>query len=89
MQEVDSRELTEWMLIYREDPWGGFRSDLHAGIVASTMANVMKSKGKSYAPKDFMPKFEPPKQQGLKEMLAVMKAFAHSHNSRLKGPKNG
>ena len=83
--EVDSAELTEWMLVYRQDPWGGFRSDLQAGIVASTVANSMRGKGgKAFSAKDFMPKFEPPKKQGHAEMLATMKAFAHAHNARMK-----
>lgn len=85
LAEIDSDELTEWMLIYRQDPWGGFRSDLQSGIVASTMANTMRGKGgRALSAKDFMPKFEQPKPQGMQEMLATMRAFAHAHNARMK-----
>lgn len=85
LAEIDSDELTEWMLVYRQDPWGGFRSDLQAGIVASTMANTMRGKrGKPCKAIDFIPKFEQRKPQGLQEMLATMKAFAKAHNAQVK-----
>lgn len=82
---MDSEEISEWVAMYRIMPFGEERSDLRAGIIASTTANVMRGKGgKVFSPSDFMPNFEPKKPQGLKEMLATMKAFAHAHNARMK-----
>lgn len=48
-----------WWLAYAGlDPIGEERGDLRAGIVASVIANVNRSKGsKGFTPKDFMPEF--------------------------------
>lgn len=58
---ISSDELTEWAAYYQLAPFGEYRQDIRAGIVASTMANVHAKKGHSFTPKDFMPTFEPAK----------------------------
>ena len=48
--------MVEWMAYCNIDPFGGERLDLHAGIVASTIANVNRKKSaKPYTARDFMP----------------------------------
>ena len=55
LERVDSLELAEWVAFNSIEPIGDFRNDLHAGIIASTMANCHAPKGKSFNPADFMP----------------------------------
>lgn len=44
------------------EPFGEERSDIRSGVIASTIANVNRKKGKApYKTKDFMPKFKQPK----------------------------
>ena len=42
-QEMGDPELVEWLAFYRIDPWGGYRADLGAAMVASTVANVHRA----------------------------------------------
>ncbi len=56
---LTSSEITEWIALYRLDPWDGARGDLRAAIVASTVANVNRGKNSPpMKPGDFMPDFE-------------------------------
>jgi hypothetical protein len=54
MENIPADLWDELMAYYMLEPWGEERSDLRAGIIASTMANVMGNKSK---PADFMPDF--------------------------------
>jgi hypothetical protein len=54
--EIDAQEFTEWMEFYHQEPWGEWRSDLRAGIVAATVANSAGGKS-TFQAKDFMPDF--------------------------------
>jgi hypothetical protein len=48
-------ELVEWMAFYRIDPWGGYRTDLGAAMVASTLANVHRAPDSAaFTPDDFI-----------------------------------
>ncbi|EXI86092.1 MAG: hypothetical protein AW12_02174 [Candidatus Accumulibacter sp. BA-94] len=57
-------EFQEWCLYYQIEPWGEDRSDLRAGIVASTVANYAgrtRAEGaEPVRPADFMPYLERP-----------------------------
>lgn len=60
LAEMTSSQFAEWLAFARVEPFGEARADLRAGIVASTIANIHKAKGrKPYSPQDFMPDFEP------------------------------
>ncbi len=83
--EVSAGEFMEWMGEYQRDPWGEERADLRAGIVASTVANVHRTKGRSYKAPDFMPKFKPVRRQTQQEMSSVFRMFAEAHNAKLNG----
>jgi hypothetical protein len=50
---MPATELTEWALFYQQHPFGEFRADLRAGIVASVIATT--SGNKNAKPTDFMP----------------------------------
>jgi hypothetical protein len=54
---MDSRELTEWMAFDLVEPIGGRRSDFQAAIIASTVANVNRGKGRVLKPDDFIPEY--------------------------------
>ena len=54
---ISSDELAEWAAYYHLDPFGSYRGDLQAGIIASTMANIHATKGHTFKPSDFMPTF--------------------------------
>ncbi len=48
-------EYRSWIDFYQVEPWGDFRADLRAGIVASTLVRMMGAKGARPKPLDFMP----------------------------------
>ena len=50
---MPASELTEWALFYQMHPFGEFRADLRAGIVASVIAQTAGNK--TAKPSDFMP----------------------------------
>ena len=59
LARIDSNELSEWMAFYELDPFGSVRTDLNAGVIAATIANVNRGKnGKTFQPSDFMPYVE-------------------------------
>jgi hypothetical protein len=59
LASISSRELTEWAAYFNLEQLGiapEQRADLRAGIVAATIANVNRGKGKrAMDPTDFMP----------------------------------
>lgn len=55
---LTSAELTDWIAYFNLEPFGEERADLRAGIVASTIYNVNRGKGRAMHPIDFMPKFD-------------------------------
>jgi hypothetical protein len=70
LSEISSRDFAEWMAYSRLEPWGEERDDLRMGIVASTIANVNRSKNqKPYKPSDFIPDFEPETEEEAQARL--------------------
>ena len=76
--------MRQWLAYDQLEPIGETRADLRAGIIASTIANVQRSKGAAaYKPGDFMPKFaQPPQSQS--DMFAQVRAamMAGKNNKR-------
>ena len=67
---ISDKEFMEWMAFDRLDPIGPDRGDLHAGIIASTVANVNRGKdSQPFDAADFMPEFGPKRKQDENEML--------------------
>lgn len=60
LRRIDSRELNAWAAYERvAGPLGPERADIHAGIIASTIANAYRGKrGRRYTPADFIPKWD-------------------------------
>jgi hypothetical protein len=66
LSNLDSRELTEWMAYDLIEPFGPWREDLRAGIISSTIANALRSKGgRTYQPADFLPQFGEQQQERM------------------------
>lgn len=77
LDSLDSRELAEWLAYSKHiEPIGEIRSDLRAGIVASTLANVNRGKNRQpYKPVDFMPYLDKPQQSEDQMQKAFFAAF--------------
>jgi hypothetical protein len=57
-ERMSGQEFDLWLAYHREAPLGVERADLHAGVVASTVANFAGKQikdGHSMKPADFMP----------------------------------
>ncbi len=58
---MSAAELDEWALFARLEPFGDWRADLRAGIVASTIYNMNRGRdAPAKSPDDFMPKLDRP-----------------------------
>ena len=84
LTRISGRELSEWEAYYSLEPFGQVRGDLQAGIVASTVANLFRTKkgDKVYKPGDFTLEFKPPRQkkpkptpEQVQENLAFVKTM--------------
>ncbi len=93
LSELDSRELSEWMAYETVEPFGAVRDNLHAGVVAATVANVNRAKGdKTFSPDDFLLQFGKGRSAGqeasVETMMAQMQMIAEAQNA-LAGPAGG
>ncbi|MER7874826.1 hypothetical protein ABTY63_14885 [Streptomyces solisilvae] len=52
-------------------PLDGRRGDIQAAIIAATVANSQRSKGRALLPKDFIPKWDKPRAMTPEEMWAA------------------
>tara|TARA_R100001463_G_scaffold129363_1_gene188245 strand:- start:572 stop:823 length:252 start_codon:yes stop_codon:yes gene_type:complete len=75
LARIDSLELAEWMVYYGLDPFGNERTDLQAGIIASTIANANSAKGKTFQASDFMP-FKEQQEQSSEDMKNILNTMA-------------
>lgn len=82
---IDSREFAEWRCYYELEPWGEERADLRAGIIASTVYNIGKGKGRMLSPADFMPKFDR-RRQTQEEIGHRLMVFAQAHHGKTQNP---
>jgi len=67
---MSSREIAEWMAFSQLEPFGSEANYVGHAIVAATMANIHRKKGKkAYEISDFMPKKK--KVQTAEEALQI------------------
>lgn len=75
LQSIPSTLFAEWMAFYRLEPFGEWRADLRAGIIASTIAEVNRDsdvRREPFGSSDFMPVFDPlPKKKVEKPALSM------------------
>jgi hypothetical protein len=56
LADLPSRWYTDWLTYYNVEPFDHQRTDLQAGIIASTICNRWRGKGEApRAPYDYMP----------------------------------
>ena len=82
LNEIPMRLFLEWVAYFHVEPFGEERDDLRTGILASTMANVMSTKGKS-VPMDFMPFAKRPRHK-MAGMIDTLRATAHANSGKVK-----
>lgn len=85
---ISAEELTEWMALYRLEPWGEERGDMRAALIASIIANVNrdpKKRPQPYELKDFMLKFEPDPPPDPENVWAKIEAWARSLGASSEG----
>jgi hypothetical protein len=75
LRSLTRKELLEWQVYDRIEPFGEQRADLRSAIVATVVNNSQGGKAKV---KDFMPTFEPPKKQTASEMAEMFANLAKS-----------
>lgn len=78
LARISAQELTDWRAYEAETgPLDyGHRADVHAGIVAATVANAMRGKGgKRFGPEDFVPPWGGRREQTWQEQLAAVVAI--------------
>lgn len=70
-------EFFEWQAYYEIQPFGPYRDDVDAAIVASTIANA--NTGKKYSYKDFMPifrtRYSPEKRMSAEQIKGFMEGL--------------
>lgn len=54
---MGAQELDDWVAFYGVEPWGAYRDNLHAGIIASAIVNMAPNRkrgAKAVKPGDFV-----------------------------------
>tara|TARA_R110002110_G_scaffold166143_2_gene366673 strand:- start:33 stop:314 length:282 start_codon:yes stop_codon:yes gene_type:complete len=74
---IDSKELSEWASYFSMEPFGNTRSDIQAGIIASTIANCNRTKSsqKLFNATDFMPIGEHNKTKPIEQEEKIKNIF--------------
>lgn len=78
---MSSVEFAEIMAYYTLEPWGAERDNLHAGLIASTVANVHRNpkvRRDPYLAKDFVLKFGKQDRIDPKKLYNQFRAAAAS-----------
>lgn len=85
-RRIDSREFSEWQAFEIIEPFGPWRADAQAGIIASVVANTHRTRGKAFTPGDFMMKFDGEKKKPMtaEQQIAMLKTWARAHNAKVK-----
>jgi hypothetical protein len=84
VEKLPIAELLEYLAYDRIEPFGDTRGDLQAGIVAATVANSVRTRGKAAQPSDYMPDFTPKAAQTPEQMAIILQQFTQLHNAKLR-----
>lgn len=77
LSRMSARELNEWMIYARLEPFGELRADLRSGIVASTIANVNRGRNTKAAKiSEFMPDFRTASEKQADVASQIRDVFA-------------
>lgn len=74
---MGDREFHDWIEYYNTEPWGAFRDNVHAGMIAALIANQGRKKGTTpLTYKDFLiqdaKKSKAEKKQQFKAQLRAL-----------------
>lgn len=85
-ERMSSGEFAAWMDYAAEEPFGPLREDERAGVIAATLANPYREKGrKPFTPGDFFPELrgpEPPTPPIRQKVRAVLMAAPGNRKPR-------
>lgn len=76
-------EYLEWQAMYSVSPFGAIRGDIRIGLLGLQLARIHGAKHAKL--EDYMPRFEPKREQSQAEMMRRWKLFAGIHNSAIGG----
>jgi hypothetical protein len=90
LERVSSRELTEWQAYERiAGPLGPARADVQSAIIAATVANANRGKGKPATPADFIPEWDRKPTQTVEEQVAIAYALNAAFGGSVEGGDGG
>ena len=74
---MGSGEYSRWVDYYSVEPWGAYRDNLHAGIIASAVYGLTPRRGKALTPSDFILKTHAEqREESLREGVSRLKMVA-------------
>ena len=86
LTQISSHELAEWEALCRIEPFGEYRADLRAAMIAVTIANSTRGpKQPAYKITDFLLRFVEPERKYLDE--ETVKAMFQAHAESFKKDK--
>lgn len=88
-ERLGADELIEWMAFYKLDPFGGYRTDVNAALIASTMANIHRSADSTEYDLDHFVLFDRHPQASLDVDHAYIASATAAFFTKLKGVNNG
>lgn len=89
LSRMGSREITKWQAYERvAGPLGPARADTQAAIIAATVANANRHKGKPATPSDFIPEWDR-KPQSVEEQVQIAYALNAAFGGTVEGGDNG
>lgn len=80
---LGSKELNEWQAYYHIEPFGQWRDNYHAAMLATAIYNTSGRIKKPAKINDFM--IEPPQiteQRKQKEVMALMQSLSRNNNGK-------
>jgi len=83
-ERMSSKELTEWLAYYSLEPFGNEIENYRAGVISSTIANVVPGRKTLLKPSDFFPKEVKPETSETMVEKAKLIALMANANKRKK-----
>lgn len=76
---MSSSDIAEAMAYERIEPFGDHRDDMRAALIASTIANCHRGKGKAFGISDFMLDFSGKKDNSLEDDILEVFGLGKPH----------
>ena len=80
---IDGREFAEWMVFYRIEPFGPYRGDLQAAVVAANVREAITPRENDpWRFEEFMPLLDDNRRkQTPEQVLSGWLSFVEAHNA--------